>query len=266
MVGIIPAAGRATRLGRLPCSKEILPIGFQVPDEGTYGGPRVVSDFLLEEMRTAGAELAVFILREEKTDIAAYYGQGERAGIRIDYAFAENHFGVPFSVDSATALAEGSLVVFGFPDIAFEPAGCLASLLAELRESSADVALGLFPAVEPRKMDMVRFGADGEFRGLEIKPARTDLTHTWILAAWGPRFTRFLRGWVQEKLEHEPEGPTVHGREPYLGDVIEAAWTGGLRVATRRFEAGRYIDVGTPAELRRAVLRYSQLPPNGECE
>ena len=32
IIGVIPAAGRATRLGPLPCSKELFPVGFQNTD------------------------------------------------------------------------------------------------------------------------------------------------------------------------------------------------------------------------------------------
>ncbi len=44
IIGLIPAAGQATRLAPLPCSKELYPIGLE------RGGarPKVVCEYLLD--------------------------------------------------------------------------------------------------------------------------------------------------------------------------------------------------------------------------
>ena len=50
IVGLIPAAGRATRLAPLPCSKELVPIGFQTAADGADRRPKPVSQYLLDRM------------------------------------------------------------------------------------------------------------------------------------------------------------------------------------------------------------------------
>ena len=257
-IGVIPAAGTASRLGRLPCSKELLPIDLTPGNDSTGVGPRVAAHFLLDGLRKAGAGQAVIVLCEGKEDIPVYFGDGSRDGIGLTYANARTPFGVPYSVDAAFDVVKNSVVLFGFPDIVFEPVEALAILLEDLEAARPDIVLGLFPARSPHKMDMVRLDSEGMFAGLEIKPPSTMLTYTWILAAWQPRFTCFLHDWVRESLEHEPDGPSVTGREPFLGDVVVAAWKNGLTVGTRILHHGTYIDIGTPEELRNAVLRYSR--------
>ena len=53
LIGLVPAAGRATRIQPLPCSKELLPVGFQATgrlDDDQALRPKVVSHYLLESM------------------------------------------------------------------------------------------------------------------------------------------------------------------------------------------------------------------------
>ena len=76
VVGLIPAAGRATRIAQLPCSKEVYPVGFKTGGEGNTPVPKVVCHYLLEKMRLAGVTRAFIVLREGKWDIPAHLGNG----------------------------------------------------------------------------------------------------------------------------------------------------------------------------------------------
>jgi glucose-1-phosphate thymidylyltransferase len=67
MIGLLPAAGHATRLTPLPLSKELYPIGFY-QDSANQPKPKVVSHYLLENMQQAGVKKAFFIIRSSKID------------------------------------------------------------------------------------------------------------------------------------------------------------------------------------------------------
>ena len=69
IVGLVPAAGTASRLGRLPCSKEILPVEFQPGGADASPRSRVAADWLLEGMGQGGADRAIVVLRAGKWDI-----------------------------------------------------------------------------------------------------------------------------------------------------------------------------------------------------
>jgi glucose-1-phosphate thymidylyltransferase len=77
IIGLIPAAGQATRIAPLPCSKELYPIGFRTVPGSDGLRPKAVSHYLLEKMQIAGVRKAYFILRQGKWDIPAYWGDGE---------------------------------------------------------------------------------------------------------------------------------------------------------------------------------------------
>src|SRR5487761_717700 len=73
MLGIVPAAGRGSRLQPLGCSKELLPVGLHLRDGRLK--PRAVSEYLLERMLLAGADRIAVVLSPEKTDILRYYAE-----------------------------------------------------------------------------------------------------------------------------------------------------------------------------------------------
>ena len=60
ILALIPAAGRAERLGPLPCSKELLPIGFRETPRGP--APKVACHYLLERFRAAGIRRVLMVL------------------------------------------------------------------------------------------------------------------------------------------------------------------------------------------------------------
>src|SRR5262245_55704587 len=121
LVGLIPAAGQATRIAPLPCSKEIFPVGFRTePQSGTVR-PKVVSHYLLEKMRRAGITRAYLVLRSGKWDIPAYYGDGAMLDMHLAYLLMGRPFGPPYTLDQAYPFLQNALVAFGFPDILFTP-------------------------------------------------------------------------------------------------------------------------------------------------
>ena len=205
-IGLIPAAGRADRIAPLPCSKEILPIGLQTIAGLNGPRPKVAGQYLLENMKAAGAQKAFIILRKGKWDIPAYFGCGKSIGLNLAYLMMDLPYGAPYTLDQAFAFISNDTVLFGFPDILFRPSSAYRSLMKQLAVSGADIVLGLFKAQNPRKMDMVELDDSGKIRGLEIKPRQTRLKYTWIIAAWTPAFTSFM---------HQPSaGPGGNRRWP----------------------------------------------------
>jgi glucose-1-phosphate thymidylyltransferase len=241
LIGLIPAAGRASRAGLLPCSKEVWPVGF-APQEPPR--PIVAVDFLLGGMAEAGVPRACVVLRRGKWDIPTYLSaRAEPPDLAHVVTGATS--GVPASMDQAYPWIRDHTVVFGFPDIIFRAAGVFPALLDELAAGGTDVALSLFPAADPRKMDMLELGPGDSIREIVIKPERTDLRWTWIHAAWTAGFTEFLHEFVAR--DHAAATPAAHA-----GDVLRAAIAEGLKVSGLRFEDGEYLDIGTPGDLAAA--------------
>ena len=257
LIGLLPAAGQATRLSPLPCSKELYPISFRPVDEGRSLRPKVVCHYLLEKMRLAGVTRAYIILREGKWDIPAYLRDGKMLDMHLAYLMMDLPFGVPYTLDQAYPFVQDAMVAFGFPDIIFQPDDAFLQLLTRQAESNADIVLGLFPAHQPQKMDMVDMDADGRIRGIQIKPAQTHLRYTWIIAVWTSSFTRFMHKYVlatQRTNNKDKAGTNAEEhQELFVGDVIQAAiHNNHMQIDTVLFSDGNCLDIGTPEDILKA--------------
>jgi glucose-1-phosphate thymidylyltransferase len=261
VVGLLPAAGRAKRVGPLACSKEIFPLGFVSPDDGGIRRPRAACEYVLGAMHGAGIRRAYVVLRDGKWDIPAYLCDGHGVGTHLAYLMIRHSFGVPFTLDQAYPFVAGCRVALGFPDIVFHPCDAYESLIERQESTGADVVLGLFPATRPQKMDMVDIDEHGRVLSLEIKPENTDLEFAWVNAVWTPVFTEFLHRRV---LDLEPQqGGDSPEPELFIGDVLREALEDGLRLETAVFPRGTYVDIGTPDDLEGAARSALSGFPSG---
>ena len=257
IVGLIPAAGQASRISPLPCSKEILPVGFRETGDGRLC-PKVASHYLLEKLKLAGATKAYFILRNGKWDIPGYYGDGAHVGMVIAYLIMDLPYGVPYTLDQAYPFVKNAKVLTGFPDIIFGPDNSFALAGQTLTEHDADVVIGLFKAKDEhqaRKCDMVRWDkATGRIESIVIKPQKTDLQYSWIFAIWTSRFTHFMHEYLI--IDRKNRGKNGRADEIHLGHVVQEAIADGFKVYGHPFIDEPFVDIGTPDELNEAYLRY----------
>ncbi|MEM7028150.1 MAG: sugar phosphate nucleotidyltransferase [Chloroflexota bacterium] len=255
IISLIPAGGQATRISPLPSSKEIFPIGFQQLADGRLR-PKAVCNYLLEKMRLAGAKKSYIVLRKGKWDIPAYLEDGAMLDMDIAYLIMRLPYGAPYTLDQAYPFAKDAMIVFGFPDILFEPEDAFVQLLNRQTETGAEVVLGLFEATNPQKADMVAFDDSGRVTDIVVKPPQTNLTHTWMMAVWTPRFTDFMHNYLQvaiDKMNSDVQDDSLSPPEVYVGHVIQAAIDEGMHVDQVVFQQGKYIDIGTPDDMIRAI-------------
>ena len=256
VIGVVPMAGRATRLTQRTCSKEIHPVEWR--QEARHAGerPRVVCEYLLEKMRRARITRAYVVLREGKWDIPTYLGDGSMTGIHLAYLMMGLPYGTPYSVDQAYPFLQNAIVAFGFPDMVLGPEDIFGKLLEYQRMSSADVVLGLFPAERPEKVDMVELYSNGTVKRIVIKPQHTELRTTWGVAVWTPSFTQFMHEYLvlhQKLAEREPE--------LFMGEIVQAGIKEGLNVYGVCVSELPFIDIGTEDDLERVAAPPSESGP-----
>ncbi len=234
MWGIVPAAGRGSRIQPLAFSKELLPIGSRI--EHGVERPRAVSEYLVERMRKAGATKLCFVIGPGKADILAYYGAGfpecaaayvvqpSPAGL-CDAIFRP----VPF-------VSEGEDVLIGLPDTVWFPEDGFELLPA------GRFSLLLFPVEEPQHFDAVSTDGDGRVLRIEVKEPRPQ--SNWV---WGA-----MRMPGRVYLELHALWRSRSPRDEYLGTLIEAyLGAGGI---AHGVPAGRaYVDLGTIGGYREAT-------------
>lgn len=263
VIGLLPAAGQAKRISPLPTSKELFPIGFQEV-AGMGLRPKVVCQYLLEKMAIAGIQKVFVLLRPGKWDIPAYLESGTQLDLNLAYLVVQHLQSVAHTLDHAYPFVRDAIIATGFPDILFQPDDAYKHLIRRLHTCQADVVLGVVPFDQPHKGGMVAIDESGRVSQVIEKPLQSELRHSWFIAVWAPAFTEFLHQYLI-KLDHQaqqspsPQSPSPQQELP-LGDVIQAAIAHNMRVEAVVFPTGSYLDIGTPADLVRAVHHFSHWP------
>jgi glucose-1-phosphate thymidylyltransferase len=216
IVGVIPAAGYATRVQPLHCSKEVYPIG-----------GRPVMDYLVDRMRVGGCTQLRVVTRPEKRDVIAH---AEDLGAAVVLAHPES---VSESFVAGMAnLDPVDIVLLGFPDTLWEPADGYLPLVRAVKEGR-DVALGLFRTPDLERSDVVVFGESGRIIGIDVKPTVPPSEWIWGCAAarMGTLLGLSSAAWPGEYIDALcREGRNVQGIE--LSDI--------------------WLDIGTKESLPRA--------------
>jgi len=250
-IGLIPAAGFANRIAPLPCSKEIYPIGFVCTKSDIETRPKPIASYLMENMRAAGIEKIYMIIRDGKWDIPRYYLNWYHVDISLAYLVIKATPGVPYTINEAYPFIKDKKIVFGFPDILFNPKDAFKILIEKQNQLGADIVLGLFRTNTPEKMDMVELTSGGKIKKLIIKPKKSELKYTWIIAVWSPSFTEYIHNTIVSHT-NKKKSPLVE-RELCIGEIIMKAVDSGLRAASVKFKNGSYIDIGTIEDLKKAI-------------
>ncbi|MCA1645011.1 MAG: nucleotidyltransferase family protein [Chloroflexi bacterium] len=235
MLGIVPAAGAATRLQPLAFSKEMLPVG-SVVDEHGIERPKAVSEFLVERMIHAGADRICFVLSPEKTDIIPYYAR-HWAARRFCYVVQERPFGLCDALFRALhVLREDEDVLIGLPDTVWFPLDGFGRLPPD------GLSFLLFQVEDARRFDAVLTGPDGRVREIRVKSEQPGTNWVWGAFRMPASTLRTLHA-----LWSEPE----RGDE-YVGTLVNAYLArGGHAVGITAGE--RYYDVGTVDGYRAAI-------------
>jgi glucose-1-phosphate thymidylyltransferase len=255
IVGLVPAAGQATRISPLPCSKEVYPIALRPGESGAR--PKVVSQYLFEHMRQAGIRKAYVILREGKWDIPAYFNDGTALlDMHLAYLMMRQPFGSPFSLDQAYPFVREAIVALSFPDLVFWPADIFIRVIARQAQGDADVVLGLVPCDRPHTADMIEIESTGRVRRFFIKQRETSLRYAWVAAVWTRTFTQFMHDYLDEAIRSSE----ATQRELYVGDVMQAAIDRGMHLDSVSFPDGGYVDIGSPEMLERIYRSELRLP------
>lgn len=251
IIGLIPAAGKGSRLSPFPCPKELFPVGYQNFEvNGIFQRrPKVVSQYLIENIQRAGAERMAIIVSEGKDDIMKYYGAGGRFDTAISYFYQERQLGMPeaLAIPYLWCLDAGTFL-FGMPDTIIEPANAFSLLLDFHLSEKADLTLGLFGTDTPSKFGMVKTDRENNVVETIDKPQETALKWMWGCACWNHDFYKLLVDYVKT---HPPGN-----KENILGDVFNAAIKGGMKVKGLPLPEGSYLDIGTADELDMALKKF----------
>jgi glucose-1-phosphate thymidylyltransferase len=232
--GIVPAAGRGSRIQPLAFSKELLPVGSRM-DRGRER-PCAVSEYLVERMVRGGADKICFVISPGKSDIMEYFGDAFYS-TPIAYVVQPRPSGLCDAIFQATPLIGcDEHVLVGLPDTVWFPESALGELPDHL------LSFLLFPVEQPEFFDAVALRDDGSV--LEIQVKQPHPASNWIWGAFKMPASILVdlhRLWLERDRQDEYIGTLVNA---YLAQGGTAA---GVKAGTA------YVDVGTLHGYRAAM-------------
>jgi len=238
MWGIIPAAGRGSRIQPLAFSKELLPVGARILDDTQR--PCAVSEYLLERMIRGGADKVCFVIGAGKSDILEYFG-GQFGGADLVYVVQAQPAGLCDAIFRAHPLiAAGETVAVGLPDTVWFPDSGFTALPDD------QLSFLLFPVERPELFDAVALDARDRVLEIRVKQARPGTRWIWGAFKMPARIFHELRQlWIERD-----------GRDEYIGTLVNAYIAGGGTAFGCK--AGQaYVDVGTLHGYRAAMMMLS---------
>ena len=234
MWGIVPAAGKGSRIQPLAFSKELLPVGSR-RDNGTER-PMAVSEYLVERMIRGGARRICFVVSPGKSDILEYYGNKVYSA-DVCYTVQTQANGLCDALFRALPFIDrGEPVIVGLPDTIWFPEDALSYL------GDDELSFLLFPVERPELFDAVVTDDEGRVEEIQVKSsaARTN----WIWGAFkmpGRLFAELYDLWCERDRGDE-----------YIGTLVNAWLARGGQA--RGVHAGEsYVDVGTVHGYREAI-------------
>lgn len=238
MWGIVPAAGRGSRIQPLAFSKELLPVGSR-SDNGVER-PCAVSEYLLERLILGGATKICFVISPGKSDILEYFSNRYQDA-ELAYVVQPQAAGLCDAVfRAATVIGEHEDVLVGLPDTVWFPKDALGAL------PDAALSFLLFPVEHPEFFDAVVL--DGS-TVQEIQVKQRDARSNWIWGAFkmsGAGFRDLHRLWKARD-----------GQDEYFGTLVNSYLaSGGSAIGVKAGES--YVDVGTINGYRTAIALLAE--------
>ena len=249
VVGLIPAAGKGSRLGNLPFSKELLPLeGPADLDRPPGAVQRTAIDHSMESLMAAGIGRACVVLSSEKEDLRRHLCERWTGHLAIDLKTLDDSPNVPASLNAAYPTVKDIDSLLLFPDIVFSPTEAVKAIVDHRLKHGVDVVLALVPAMSGEKIDIVTTGERGEIRAVTPKPGAAISGWTWVAAIWSPQFAAHMHN---ESSSIAASVQAEHHREAYVADILNHAINAGLSAETVSFPDGQSFDLGTLEELHR---------------
>ncbi len=244
MWGIVPAAGRGSRIQPLAFSKELLPVGSRL--DGETERPCAVSEYLLERMVLGGADKICFVISPGKSDIMEYFGAAY-GGAEIAYVIQPEPAGLCDAIFRAhTVVPADEAVLIGLPDTIWFPEAALVDLPDDM------LSFLLFPVDKPELFDAVVLDAGDRVREIQVK--RQDAASNWVWGAFkmpGHVFGDLYALWRARD-----------GADEFFGTLVNAYLAqGGTAAGVKAGHA--YVDVGTLNGYRAAIGLLTEMAAQG---
>lgn len=235
--GILPMAGKGSRIQRLGFPKELYPVVYK---QSHFA----VSEFSVRAMTYAGVDEIKLVINGNKLEIAKYYTDHDQ--LLSLYIHAQAGKSLPDAcLLPLPSIHDDDLCLFGLPDTIFQPFDSYKRILTRL-QGGADMVLGLFSVANPESFDSVALSPKNEV--IQVLVKKNPPLSSWIWGIWG------ANGRTLRKLRRHIDTQQAEG-ERLLGVGFDSLIKSGECVVYGEKLGADFFDVGTMD----AVLKVHQV-------
>ncbi len=226
---ILLAGGRGTRLG---------PYAAVLPKPLVPLGDRPVLEILLGRLRQHGLTNLVICTGHLAALIQAYFGDGERFGVKLRYVREEQPLGTAGPIRLVEGLGDPFVVMNGDLLTTLD----LTALLEAHREGTADATIASYPREVPIDFGVLEVGPDDVLRRYREKPRYHFQVSMGVYV---------FKRWVVDLI---PPGQRLD-----IPELVARIQAQGGRVACYR-SACYWLDIGRPDDYARAQEDFERNP------
>ncbi len=224
--GVLPMAGKGTRLQPIGFSKELYPV---ISNKRHFA----ISEYLINELEASNVDEIKLVVNPEKLDIAKYYSNYRKLIGMYFYSSASLPESCLYPID---VMNDDDICLFGLPDTIYSPRNAFKKILSQLKRG-AGISLGIFKVLDPTKYDSVRFTK--KMRVLEVRVKKNPPCSQYVWGIWGGK-VRALK-----KLKKSILNQRVKDSERLLGvGFNNLAKSSNIRIFCTII-GDQYYDIGT---------------------
>jgi len=171
--GILPMAGKGSRLQPIAFSKELYPVAFQ-------NRHFAISEFSVSQMARANVDEIKLVINPTKIDIAKYYST---FSLPISCYFHDSKSLPESCLYPIFSMNDDDYCLFGLPDTLFAPDNSMVQI-RQCLEKGSDLCLGLFSVADASKYDSVSLKGN-QVTGVLVK--QNPPLSNWIWGIWGAK-------------------------------------------------------------------------------
>jgi len=238
MKGVIPAAGKGTRLRPFTKAypKELLPVG-----------EKAVIEHAIRDMKEAGITDICVVVGWKQHAILDYLGSGKELGVHITYVVQDDRNGLAGAIKAAENFinSESFAVVLG--DNYVDNKEALKDLTKFHEEKGFDATIGTFQPEDVTSYGVINPGENNKVKGMVEKPSKEEAPSKIAISG--------MYVFEPEIFEATEKIEKGKGGEYQLTDAIDQMRKENDKVGYKNIIGSR-IDVGTPERLRKANREF----------
>ena len=238
MKGVIPAAGRGTRMRPFTKAypKELLPVG-----------EKAVIEHCINDLKNAGITEICVVVGWKQHAILDYLGSGERLGVDITYKVQDQRDGLATAIKCAENFIDGESFAVVLGDNYVDNKTAVKDLKEFHEQNRLEATIGAFEPDDVTSYGVIDPGEDNKVKGMVEKPSKEEAPSKIAISG-----LYIFNSSIFDAIDSIGKGK---GEEYQLTDAIDLLREKTGKVGYRMIKGSR-IDVGTPERLREANREY----------